>query len=65
MKNHRGPSVTKIGFISQKILMKSFSKNPFPHEFVNLFLLSVMIKTKVDGFVRELTIAKLLYKYSL
>ena len=32
--------------ISQQVFIKSFSKSQFPHKFVNLFFILVMIKDK-------------------
>ena len=33
-----------LGFISQKVFLKSFYKSQFPHKFVNLFSTSGMMK---------------------
>ena len=37
-------------FISQKVFMESFCKSQFPHKFVNLFLIMVIIShLEIDG----------------
>ena len=35
------------GFVSQKVLMKSFSKSQFPHKSVNVSVILVMRKDKL------------------
>ena len=41
------------------VFIMSFSKSQFPYKYVNLSF----ITAKVDGFVREMTLVKRLYKH--
>ena len=37
------------GFISHKVLIKSFCKSQFPHKSVNLFFILIIIKDKLTN----------------
>ena len=54
LKEHADASCAALKvFISQKVFIKLFFKIQFPHESVNLFFISVVIKDKLTNLCRN------------
>ena len=52
-----------LNLISRNMFIDSFLESQFPHKSVILSFIITDVKQKVDGFARESTFAKRLYKH--